>query len=1569
MTANLESSDSFILDPASCTDIFIMYTAVHFAPEDHSGHPKRQPTALSLPSPTLDDGAITAPRSDGEPISSRSSSQTSAATSPALLSGSIANLLGPGVSILQSDGSAPASESALASPISTHERGSHVHSMFEARGHVSLRAWALPATDALNSEDGTESSASTMSSAPSSRPTSFYSSHVSSVTSSSISVPTTEAKDEAQLIKLPVYASSCKPHMAVSMDASTWQQATVMKTEGQGSFTLDFGDMLVGQVDERVISISNLSEIDCFWQAKLEEADNMLQATPISIIDCESGEPVPTSDPTTQDGDAAFSSSTIAPRATRHLRICLRPQEPCRDYEQAITLSNLHNTSNSVRILFRANMLGSAKDDALSVLSGDVVDFGDCCGGHWSRQMIVLKNLGDALLDVSFSVQRGIEATFQLAELPTQTEEIHDVAPPPASGISSEMPLSPGHEGGISSTDDGGSFASSSSRLPDSPGSSAVSGNFEHTTVAQELARTPTHHALTTGGTEPPAFELSGSPAHSRQPSGKQTEGYAPEDDEVDASSVASQAGSRPGSPALTRASAPAQNLSREMLQAEESLAMRLERGRTGPASDSVSRVAHFVSDTDKVSVGAPRSMASSGLLSRPPSRASRHGGYRADDGERMDDAASSRSDLTALSQDSRLGPFPATSSQAGSGAGGRSHRTGGAMLSGLRNVEHAQSNHLEELVLRPGGEYRVVVAYRPPRGERDEEYTAGRLRQTTFRISLDYAHARSSSSRTRGGRERKTVLCQARTCTSFISVSPKLIDFGEANVGTRRSANIAVTNCSELTARVDLRFVSKVLSMFRDEVAIPPLQTVELKVDCFPRRVNESYRKQITVANLLNRHNDQIFEVRSRNVDQQRISFHSLFYRILTPTGSNFIDFGDVSINLSRLRTFSIENVSASKLVLDLSVAHPEDLVLYVKAPGKAPAADASSGALPSGVRTPKYAELEAPDLMQAADLEKGKLLKAASKGLDLKERFLETISIDSPASIRKENASWRLAQKNAHSKETSSVSATSKDGASAKPRAPLNLVSALKKGGKGRLTMHFGKSMTFKDRKLLNEFEYLDLATGPPVDAKRIPNKSKRYQMLEAIETGNKPKAQTLGRATKTHFAIDGTEGRSTKKTKQSSRRLPSPLAHDIQRKALTKPGLPGALGGKDASTADEKCSSRSPALTGKRKAPSTLCNATDVSKLSLEELLAAVEEQSSSLNTFCLGNPQAEERHVRTEINLHRELQNAITSGRLVPIDMLEVAPNEERQVIAVYTPNGSTRPHIQGMPRKQDSRIFLRLAEYDVSTVRASPEFAPMAEFDRDELPVRDLMVRSTTCRSLLELGQPHINFGHMEKGNSKARKILIQNRSEWALRFCIRKSGSIASGDIKLAAGRYGVVPGYGKREVEFVFSPSMSGQFQERLVVENVADRDNDQTVVLKANVRKTPNFAVDPASLDFGASRPGKLSQPESFVLTNTTAKPRTFVVAVDPYSLRFERSVLDLVLSTANDGDVRGTLTKEEEEEVENIAQKLKIAYRKGNHDKVKKYEGRLTELGIKPASTLSAADESLAASVSVP
>ena len=120
-----------------------------------------------------------------------------------------------------------------------------------------------------------------------------------------------------------------------------------------------------------------------------------------------------------------------------------------------------------------------------------------------------------------------------------------------------------------------------------------------------------------------------------------------------------------------------------------------------------------------------------------------------------------------------------------------RRHYDPVAMLSG---VGESQYNQLEELVMRPGAQYRIVVSYRPPREHVDSECTGGRLKHSSFRIYLDYVHAAENA---HGGRERREIQCHLRTCTPFISVEPRVVDFGMASVGARMTACLLYTSPS----------------------------------------------------------------------------------------------------------------------------------------------------------------------------------------------------------------------------------------------------------------------------------------------------------------------------------------------------------------------------------------------------------------------------------------------------------------------------------------------------------------------------------------------------------------------------------------------------------------------------------------------------------------------------------------------------------------------------------------------------------------------------------------------------
>jgi len=176
---------------------------------------------------------------------------------------------------------------------------------------------------------------------------------------------------------------------------------------------------------------------------------------------------------------------------------------------------------------------------------------------------------------------------------------------------------------------------------------------------------------------------------------------------------------------------------------------------------------------------------------------------------------------------------------------------------------------------------------------------------------------------------------------------------------------------------------------------------------------------------------------------------------------------------------------------------------------------------------------------------------------------------------------------------------------------------------------------------------------------------------------------------------------------------------------------------------------------------------------------------------------------------------------------------------------------------------------------------------------------------------------------------------------------LRTSGSIASGDLKLGLGRYGVISAFGRKEVEnFSFTPSLVGNYQETIVVENVLDSFNDQNVAVKANVRRMPAFTVEPSVLDFGSiDTDAKWPRPLNFTLANVSKHERTFVIEIQSA----ESDAFAEISLNRDDKEAGTALSKEEEEELEGLLQKLKIARRKGKADKITKYESRLAELGV--------------------
>ncbi|KAF9205229.1 hypothetical protein BGZ59_000594, partial [Podila verticillata] len=793
-------------------------------------------------------------------------------------------------------------------------------------------------------------------------------------------------------------------------------------------------------------------------------------------------------------------------------------------------------------------------------------------------------------------------------------------------------------------------------------------------------------------------------------------------------------------------------------------------------------------------------------------------------------------------------------------------------------------TTRIEELFVKPGKERTVIVSYRPTSDSSIENFQAGKLLRKSFRIIVSYAPwgglASSVPFSENSQKDRKIIQCKARACTSFVTFEPKSIDFGDTDVGHYKSLPIKLINQSELPATVQLDFQSKVLNCTPSgAITIPPKSGTELKLEIYPRKVNPDYRKQLTLFNLTNRANDQIIEVRSTNIDKNRVTFHSLFYRVLYPGGSNFLEFGTVFVGGVSLRMLTISNFTKNWLTLEVTTSLNGELSIYERAREHQNFLNLNkvSGLLENTAIAPV---LRGPIFGDA------KTSRGSSPAFG--DATVVQMDPSKPPTLltRRQDTRDQLST-------TASESGT-----------PLTVGSTPAK--------------------------FLDLATNKPKESKKVMRRIPTMkELLEPTRSSSTPE-----RSGKGHTSQDP----SSRSPRSQANGPSTGVMIDIPKRSDTV-----VTGHRQ----NDRASQGESAASAETRPES----ASFLSERPLDTVLTALDANSAAGGTMLFYKPADEEHFVKEKMKLTRELQNAITNGELAPVSVVSVPPETEHQLFVLFTPLSTFRDHIKGIPKKQDARIFLRLVDFDQETVANNPQFRALLDGDVSQIPLREIMVRSSLVRSIMDLGQNNINFGTMDKGEKRTKTIVIQNRSKEPLLYHIRKSGSIASGDIVLGVGKSGVVRGYSKKEVDFIFEPSLSGVYHEKLAIENIQDPDSSRILSVKANIRKPKHFSIDSQEVDFGTCVVGEKSECRRITVTNSTKQTRTFEVRVDPHEMMPLSAEChfggEIDFTMEDDPAGKAVVTKEMEDEIEILEQKLKIAKRKGRADKVLKVTARLSVL----------------------
>ncbi|KAJ2756726.1 hypothetical protein GGI19_000604 [Coemansia pectinata] len=800
---------------------------------------------------------------------------------------------------------------------------------------------------------------------------------------------------------------------------------------------------------------------------------------------------------------------------------------------------------------------------------------------------------------------------------------------------------------------------------------------------------------------------------------------------------------------------------------------------------------------------------------------------------------------------------------------------------------------------------------------------------------------------------ERLSLPCTLNMCTSYVRVTPALLDFGTVDVGMLKTMYLQVENLSHVEATVQCRLESKVINCTRIPVVIPPLMSETIRVDIYPRRINPRYRKQIIVCNRHNRFNDSVVEVRSIHVDQRRMAFHNLFYKTLVlDNEQNFVDFGAVPLNSRTVRMISLRNICRCPIAIETSVSDSSNI-------GAPPDTNNGSGMLvvykivpllKNGALTPE-ARLVARRLP---------LLERQAVIHSNIERFKEhsggplLAAEQAVASLSESIVSYSLARSNGRT-----------DSKLAAALQPDMFVDKTVEQGHVCLVPFSPRGRAVGAHRSV---DYLDVASAPKHTSSAV-----RIREGSLWQLSDKPTEE------------DTTMPQSPQAASDDSI-LPHPTLAYSELATLTPAGLVGAHTPEDVDTLE---------ILGRAR-----------------RLLSEIVDNLDLVPPVMFSSPQAEDEYVRRQVDLRKYIDLLVESGFLRPPRRMVLAAGSDRSLVIMMCPVEAPDVADKAVSPRFDANVYFRLVNRPSDLLPFTESGESAAVFTNSyQLPVRRFLVQASLCRTELEIGQKSINVGNMQVDEASRKYLVIKNHTETPLMYAIRKTGSIASGDIQFVDNnRYGVVRGFDSRKIVFVFTPSLTGTYSEQISIANVLDPQGGKTATLKAVVRRPSKFYIQSLLLEFGkpaeeehleadslghALKLGQRSdEAQLLVIKNMTAKTRQFVVKsikdmqVESLPTPLSQTQLQqsreqgtaglveaipdtLAVATENhvaDDDASETnvmldplfpadittlaqsakvLDRETEEKIEALEQKLKIAVRKNRPEKVEKYTSKLSKL----------------------
>lgn len=262
-------------------------------------------------------------------------------------------------------------------------------------------------------------------------------------------------------------------------------------------------------------------------------------------------------------------------------------------------------------------------------------------------------------------------------------------------------------------------------------------------------------------------------------------------------------------------------------------------------------------------------------------------------------------------------------------------------------------------------------------------------------------------------------------------------------------------------------------------------------------------------------------------------------------------------------------------------------------------------------------------------------------------------------------------------------------------------------------------------------------------------------------------------------------------------------------------------------------------------------------------LAALLNIFEQSRMECDQYChstIPSPEKEQEIVGMVRERMRKLQSLLADKKLLPLTNskdrnIRIPAKSQQRVVAIFSPSAVFAPSSEtgGKMRIEKQKILITLppggnkkAVADAARFDQTKSTWVTSKHPFDSRPsVRELLLKSRVCRSVMNVNQKNINFGRITTSSKSSKRLVVQNMSPIPLVYSVEKTGSISSGFLEIKEGEVGVVKAFGTKEICFEFQPTLAGPFEEKLRIVNVQDVENSISVTIKAKVVKRETFKL----------------------------------------------------------------------------------------------------------------------------